>query len=256
MARFVRVQGENGPVYGRVEGEQIRLLSGDLLSGWNETDRCIPLEGTPLLAPCQPGKIMAVGFNYRDHAEEFHADLPTEPTVFLKAPTSLAAPGQPVRYPKVMTAQVDYEAELVIVIGRRARHVPREEALSHVFGYTVGNDVTARDLQSPTGQWSLCKSFDTFAPIGPWIETELNPAAGLEISSWVNGQEKQRSNTRNLIFDVPFLVSYLSQVMTLEPGDLIFTGTPSGVGPVQPGDVMEMRIAGIGSLINSVEREE
>ena len=213
------------------------------------------LEGLELLAPCRPTKLLAVGFNYRDHAEEFRHPIPEHPNIFLKPLSCLAGPGQGVLCPRELTGRVEYEAELVAVIGRRTRHVSREEAAGCILGYTVGNDVTARDLQSPAEQWSLCKGFDTFGPLGPWIDTEADPLAGLEISSFVNGQLRQRSNTRNLIFDPLFLVSYLSKAMTLEPGDVIFTGTPSGVGPVKPGDVMEMRIEGIGSLIHPVLAE-
>ena len=169
--------------------------------------------------------------------------------------SALAAPEQEVLFPKCMSHHVEYEAELVIVIGRKTRHVTPEQAVDCIFGYTIGNDVTARDLQDTTKQWSVCKGFDTFAPVGPWIETDIDPRAGLDISSWVNGQRRQHSNTSNLIFDAPYLVSWLSQAMTLEPGDIIFTGTPSGVGPVKPGDVMEMRIQGIGSLFNPVAAE-
>ena len=256
MARFIRYEGQDGrPAFGRVAGDMVQPLFGDLFGEWGEAGEPFPLSQARLLPPCQPTKMLAVGFNYRDHAEEFHMPIPELPNIFLKPLSCLAGPDQPVLCPKALTRQVEYEAELVVVIGRRARHVSRENALGYVLGYTIGNDVTARDIQEQDKQWALCKGFDTFGPIGPWIETELDPAAGLDISSWVNGQRRQHSNTRNLIFDVPFLVSYLSQAMTLEPGDVIFTGTPSGVGPVKPGDVMEMRIQGIGSLRSPVEAE-
>lgn len=252
MSRFVRFIGDTGPVYGRVEGELVHIISGTPFDEWAPTGESRPLEGLELLPPCRPSKMLAVGFNYRDHAEEFHHPIPTEPNIFLKPSSCLAAPGQAVICPRELTRQVEYEAELVVVIGRRARHVSVEEAAGYILGYTIGNDVTARDMQSPTGQWALCKGFDTFGPIGPWIETGVDPVAGLDIASYVNGERKQHSNTKNLIFDPRFLVSYLSKAMTLEPGDVIFTGTPSGVGPVKPGDVMEMRIEGIGSLVNPV----
>lgn len=255
MARYIRFLSETGPRYGRVEGDLVHVLDGDLFGQWAPAGEARPLEGLELLAPCVPGKMIAVGFNYRDHAEEFHTPLPERPNIFLKPVSCLAGPMEPVYYPRALTHQVEYEAELVVVLGRRARHVAPEEALDYVLGYTVGNDVTARDLQQPTNQWALCKGFDTFGVLGPWIETEADPKAGLAIESFVNGEPRQRSNTRHLIFDVPYLVSYLSQAMTLEPGDVIFTGTPSGVGPVRPGDVMEMRIEGIGSLLNPVEAE-
>lgn len=255
MARFIRFMDCRGPVYGRVEQELVHVISGTPFGEWAPTGDVRPLEAVELLSPCQPTKMLAVGFNYRDHAEEFNAPIPTEPNIFLKPVSCLAAPGQAVLCPRELTRQVEYEAELVAVVGRRARHISQEEAASYILGYTIGNDVTARDMQSPTGQWAVCKGFDTFGPIGPWIETGADPKAGLDIASFVNGVPRQRSNTKNLIFDPCFLVSYLSKIMTLEPGDVIFTGTPSGVGPVKPGDVMEMRIEGIGSLINPVAAE-
>lgn len=255
MARFIRFAGPRGPVYGMVEEETVHPLSGTPFGEHAPTGERVPLAGLELLPPCRPSKMLAVGFNYRDHAEEFRHPIPTEPNIFIKPSSCLAAPGQTVLCPKALTRQVEYEAELVVVIGRRARHVSREEASGYILGYTIGNDVTARDMQSPTDQWAVCKGFDTFGPLGPWIETGVDPMAGLDIASYVNGERKQHSNTRNLIFDSALLVSYLSKVMTLEPGDVIFTGTPSGVGPVKPGDVMEMRIEGIGSLINPVAAE-
>ena len=255
MARLIRFQHQARTLYGRLSGDTIHVLTGSLFDRREESGETLSLSDVHLLAPCQPTKVLCVGFNYRDHAEEFNTPLPERPNIFMKPLTTLTGPEAPVFFPKTMAKQVDYEAELVAVIGRRARHVRPEEALDHVLGYTIGNDVTARDMQDPTQQWTVCKGFDSFAPIGPWIETDIDPKAGLDISSWVNGQRRQHSNTKNLIFDVPFLVSWLSQAMTLEPGDIIFTGTPSGVGPVKPGDVMEMRIQGIGSLFNPVGSE-
>lgn len=255
MARYVRFAHDGRIKYGRLSGDTIYPLSGDLFESRDEDGSALPLSRVRLLAPCQPTKILCVGFNYRDHAEEFDLPVPDKPNIFMKPLSALAGPEQPVRFPRAMAHQVDYEAELVIVVGRRARHVSVEDAPDYILGYTVGNDVTARDLQDKTKQWTVCKGFDTFAPIGPWVETAVDPGAGLDISSWVNGQRRQHSNTKNLIFDAPYLVHYLSQVMTLEPGDVIFTGTPSGIGPVNPGDVMEMRIQGIGSLFNPVEAE-
>lgn len=257
MARFVRFRGRHAPIYGKMEDDTtVQIISGTPFGKWAPTGQRKSLSELELLAPCRPSKILAVGFNYRDHAEEFSRPIPTEPNIFIKPNSCLTDPGRAVLCPKALTRQVEYEAELVIVIGRRARHVSREMAASCILGYTIGNDVTARDLQSQTGQWSVCKGFDTFGPLGPWIDTDVDPMAGLDIASYVNGERKQHSNTKNLIFDPLFLVSYLSSVMTLEPEDVIFTGTPSGVGPVKPGDVMEMRIEGIGSLINPVEAEQ
>lgn len=255
MARYIRFRYEEQTLYGKLSGDTVHILNGDLFGTWEESGKTLPLSDVRLLAPCQPTKLICVGFNYRDHAEEFNTPLPEKPNIFMKPLSALTDPEAPVYFPKALAKQVDYEAELVAVIGRRTRHVSEEDALDYVLGYTIGNDVTARDMQDPTQQWTVCKGFDTFAPIGPWIETDIDPKAGLDISSWVNGQRRQHSNTKNLIFDVPYLVSWLSKAMTLEPGDVIFTGTPSGIGPVNPGDVMEMRIQGIGSLLNPVEAE-
>lgn len=256
MARFIRFQHKDRTLYGKLSGDTVHVLNGALFGTWSESGETLSLTDVRLLAPCTPSKVLCVGFNYRDHAEEFNTPIPELPNIFMKPVTSVTGPEAPVYFPKALAKQVDYEAELVAVIGRRARHVTPEEALNYVLGYTIGNDVTARDMQDPTKQWTVCKGFDTFAPIGPWIETDIDPKAGLDISSWVNGERRQHSNTKNLIFDVPYLVSWLSQAITLEPGDVIFTGTPSGIGPVNPGDVMEMRIQGIGSLLNPVNAEQ
>lgn len=253
MARYVRFSHNDAIQYGRLSGDTVYPLSGVLFDNPTENGTTLPLSEVKLLAPCQPTKILCVGFNYRDHAEEFGLPVPEKPNIFMKPLSALAGPEQPVLFPTSMSKQMDYEAEMVLVVGRRARHVALEDAADYIFGYTMGNDVTARDLQDKTKQWTVCKGFDTFAPIGPWIETSVDPKAGLDISCWVNGERRQHSNTNNLIFDAHFLIHYLSQVMTLEPGDIIFTGTPSGIGPVNPGDQMEIRIQGIGSLCNPVE---
>lgn len=187
--------------------------------------------------------------------QRFSKPIPTVPNIFMKPDTSLTAPDAPVILPPLYTRQVEHEAELVVVIGKKARFVPEEEALDYVLGYTCGNDVTARDMQSPTNQWSVCKGFDTFAPIGPWIETDLD-ASHLDIVMRVNGEIRQTTNTKELIFSVPYLISYLSGCMTLNPGDILFTGTTSGVSPVHDGDVMEVDIQSIGVLQNPVKRFE
>jgi 2-keto-4-pentenoate hydratase/2-oxohepta-3-ene-1,7-dioic acid hydratase in catechol pathway len=221
------------------------------------------LDKTQLAAPIQnPEKILCIGLNYRDHAIETKAPIPTEPVVFNKLPTTLLAPGAVVKLPKV-SDEVDFEAELVVVIGKGGRDIAEKDAMDYVFGYTCGNDVSARDWQKnkPAKQWLLGKSFDTFAPIGPMIVTkdEIADPGKLSISLKLNGETMQNSNTEQLIFSIPQLISYISQVATLKPGDLIFTGTPSGVGmartpPVwlKKGDVMEVEIGGIGLLRNSV----
>jgi len=206
----------------------------------------LPHADVSLLAPVVPTKIVCIGLNYRDHAEEFGMEIPEEPTIFLKAPSTVLEPGGTVIYPE-RSKQVDYEAELAVVIGRNASRVGEDEALEYVFGYTCGLDMTARDLQMSDGQWTRAKNFDTFCPLGPWVETELDPR-GLDLSLELNGELKQQSNTSKLIAGVPRLVSFISGIMTLCPGDVIMTGTPSGVGPVERGDEIEMSISGIGTL--------
>jgi 2-keto-4-pentenoate hydratase/2-oxohepta-3-ene-1,7-dioic acid hydratase in catechol pathway len=196
---------------------------------------------------------VALGLNYADHATECGLPLPEQPIVFLKPPTAVIGHLDQIIYP-AMSQQVDYEAELAVVIGRRAKSVPSHEARRYVLGYTCSNDVTARDLQQEDGQWTRSKSFDTFSPLGPWIVTDLNPSR-LAITCRVNGQVRQAGNTTDMVFNVWDLVSFISQVMTLEPGDVIMTGTPAGVGPISPGDVVEVEIEGIGTLKNEVISE-
>lgn len=203
------------------------------------------------VAPTVPTKVVAVGLNYHDHAEELGMPLPDEPLLFLKPVSSVVGPGEAIRLPPE-SSRVDYEAELAIVIGTRAYRVNLESARDHILGYTCLNDVTARDLQKKDGQWARAKGFDTFCPVGPVIETELD-TGDLVIECLVNGETKQRSTTANLIFGPEKLVSFVSQVMTLLPGDIIATGTPSGIGPLQAGDTVQVRIEGIGTLTNPVE---
>lgn len=217
----------------------------------------IPLAGLRLLAPCEPTKIVAVGRNYAAHAAEHGADVPQEPLIFLKPPSAVIGPGDTIRLP-VLSHQVEHEGELVVVIGKRARHLAREDALACVLGYTCGNDVTARDLQRRDGQWSRAKGFDTFCPLGPWIETELDPN-NCVITCLVNGAVRQRQSTAEMVFDVATLLQYVTAVMTLVPGDVIMTGTPSGVARLQDGDRIEVVIAAeapydrvIGPLANVV----
>jgi 2-keto-4-pentenoate hydratase/2-oxohepta-3-ene-1,7-dioic acid hydratase in catechol pathway len=206
-----------------------------------------------LLAPVMPTKIVAVGLNYRDHAKEFNLKIPEEPLLFLKPQTSVIGPNEDIVYPKGV-AQLDYEAELGIVISKKCRSVSPEKVSDYILGYTCFNDVTARDLQAKDGQWTRAKSFDTFAPIGPWIVTDIENPGSLKITSSLNGQIKQSSNTSNMIFDVFTIVSFVSQIMTLEAHDVIATGTPPGVGPMQPGDTITISIEKIGELTNKVVR--
>jgi len=204
----------------------------------------------PLSWPVVPKKIIGIGLNYRKHAEEFKMKIPEEPIIFLKPSTALIGPGEPIILPP-QSQRVDYEAELAIVISRRAKNLEAKSAKDYILGYTCFNDVTARDLQAKDGQWTRAKGFDSFAPVGPWIETELEPD-NLKIEARLNGKVVQSSNTSDLIFNCYELVSFISKVMTLEPGDIIATGTPSGVGQLKDGDEIVIEIQGIGELKNPV----
>lgn len=238
--------------YGSVDpgkGE-IRELAGSPFEGTHPTGVSRPLADIRLLAPAVPSKIVAIGLIYKDHAREMGTVVPEEPLIFLKAPSALNHPGGDVVYPRA-SRRVDHEAELAVVIGKKAKDVTEREARSVILGYTCLNDVTARDLQAKDVQYARAKGFDTFAPVGPWIETDLDPSA-LAIRCLVNGRVKQDSNTREMDKSVFALVEHISHVMTLYPGDIIATGTPPGVGPVQVGDVMTVEIEGIGFLTNRV----
>lgn len=206
-----------------------------------------------LPVPVRPSKILCIGRNYAEHAAELGHDLPAEPLVFLKPPSALVGSGEAIVLPTI-SDRVDFEGELAVVIGQRCRHVPEEEAMAVVGGYTLLNDVTARDLQKKDGQWARAKGFDTFAPCGPRLVTDFDPTDVL-LRTLVNGEVRQEGRTSQLIFGIPFLIAYLSRVMTLEAGDLISTGTPSGVGPLKPGDTVEVWVEGLGSLINPVVAE-
>jgi 2-keto-4-pentenoate hydratase/2-oxohepta-3-ene-1,7-dioic acid hydratase in catechol pathway len=233
---------------GRLEGDDIHLLDG------KSNQSKFPLEEVRLLPPCEPSKVVAIGLNYRDHAEELHMALPTEPLLFLKPSTAVLGPGDSIILPP-QSQWVDYEAELAVVIGKTARGVPVTKAADYILGYTCLNDVTARDLQAKDGQWTRAKGFDTFCPIGPWIETELDHK-DLKIELFLNGTLKQVSRTSNLVFNPFELVAFISNIMTLLPGDVIATGTPSGIGPMAAGDAVEVRIEGIGGLFNLVGKKE
>ena len=249
--KFVRFQHENRIAYGFVEGNRIRPIEGDPFSGYKPDGNDIPLSSARLLAPCRPSKIVAVGVNYLDHAAEFKKELPKEPLLFLKPSTAVLDPLEPIHLP-ARSRRVDYEAELAVVIKKRTARIQPEEAPGFILGYTCINDVTARDLQKEDGQWTRAKGFDTFAPLGPWIVSDLNPD-NLKIESYLNGERRQSASTAQLIFKVPMLVSFISQVMTLLPGDVIATGTPAGVGPMKSGDLIEIVIDGVGRLANPVK---
>jgi 2-keto-4-pentenoate hydratase/2-oxohepta-3-ene-1,7-dioic acid hydratase in catechol pathway len=227
-------------------GEIVR----EIRDGKEISDEEQKLSELKILPPCQPSKIVAVGLNYRDHAEEMKLPIPKEPILFIKPSTSIIAHGEDIIYPS-MSKRVDYEAELGVVIKKRARNITEGEAKDYILGYTCFNDVTARDLQKRDGQYTRSKGFDTFAPLGPCIETNVEPDR-LAVEAYLNGDRKQSGSTRDLIFSVFYLVSFISQVMTLLPGDVIATGTPSGVGPMNTDDLVEIRIEGIGHLRNRV----
>lgn len=220
---------------------------------WEErTGEAWPFQQVRLLPPCWPSKIVCVGRNYREHAKELGNEPPSEPLIFLKPPSALAAHRDLIRHPR-LSARVDYEGELGVVIGRRARHVSADEAAQYILGYTCVNDVTARDLQKKDGQWTRAKGFDTFCPVGPWIVPHAELAGReLRLRTWVNGEIKQEASTAEMIFSVGEILAYVTAVMTLEPGDLLATGTPAGVGPLAPGAVVRVEIQGVGMLENPV----
>ncbi len=243
-----------GEPFGRVEDETVHLFSAAPWLGGVPTGQVVPFDPTLLLAPVVPSKVVAIGRNYAAHAKELGHDVPSEPLLFLKAPSSIIGPGAAIRVPSV-SARVEHEAELALVIGKRCKRVAEEDALDYVFGWTVLDDVTARDLQKKDVQFTRAKSFDTFCPIGPWIETDLDPT-DVEVTARVDGVVRQRGWTRNMIFPVPMLISYVSCMMTLEPGDVITTGTPEGVGPLLPGNLLETEVAGIGVLRNPIVADD
>jgi len=252
VVRFT-LAGRTG--YGILKGERIHALWDTPFEGLIETGEVLSLAEATLLAPCEPTKIIALGLNYRDHAAEFGRQVPDEPLIFLKPSTSVIGPEADIVYPN-MSRRVDYEAELAVIIGKPARKVPEEQALDFVLGYTCFNDVTARDLQKKDGLFTRAKGFDTFAAMGPWIETEIDDPDNLTVEAYLNGERKQHSSTGNMVFGVRRLISFISRIMTLLPGDVIATGTPAGVGSMRPGDVVEVRVEGIGILSNRVVSEE
>ena len=248
--RLVRFRHDAGIRTGVLEADAIRVLSGTFFENPVPTGEEVGVSEVRLLAPVIPSKVVAVGRNYVAHAEELGNEVPEEPLIFLKPSTSVIGPGDPIPLPP-QSRRVDHEAELAVVIGRICRGVTEEDAPKFVLGYTCGNDVTARDLQERDDQWTRAKGFDGFCPLGPWVETELDPT-DLEVTCRVNGEVRQAGRTSAMAFLPAALVSYVSQVMTLLPGDIILTGTPSGIGPVSAGDRVEVEVEGIGVLANPV----
>jgi 2-keto-4-pentenoate hydratase/2-oxohepta-3-ene-1,7-dioic acid hydratase in catechol pathway len=249
--RIVRYQlGKEAPRYGWLLENQVGEIAGDIFGKYKRQEAKMPLADVKLLAPALPSKIICVGRNYVEHAKELGNEVPKIPLIFLKPPSAIIPPGGTILIPP-QSQQVEHEAELVVVIRKRGRNITAEEAKKYVLGYVVGNDVTARDLQRIDDQWTRAKGFDTFCPVGPWIDTEFDIADAV-ITCKVNGQPRQMASTRDMVFSVPTLIAYISSVMTLEPGDLIFTGTPSGVGPLKAGDEVVVEIEGLGVLRNPV----
>jgi 2-keto-4-pentenoate hydratase/2-oxohepta-3-ene-1,7-dioic acid hydratase in catechol pathway len=251
--RIIRFQkGTQKAQRGWVQGDMVGSVHGDIFSEYQRGEPTAPLDTIQLLAPLAPGKIICVGRNYAAHAQEHGAEIPEMPLLFLKPPSSVIGPEEYIELPPQST-RVEHEAELAVVIGRRGSWVTPEEAFDHILGYTIANDITARDLQRRDGQWTRAKGFDTFCPVGPWIETDFDPADAM-ITCHVNGELRQMASTRDMIFTIRQLIAFASSIMTLEPGDLFLTGTPAGVSPLDPGDILESKIDGIGTLRNPVIR--
>ena len=237
-------------MWGVLEGSHINVLRDSPYQKIQPTFKRILASNVKLLAPANPTKIILAGLNYKDHARELKMKIPSEPVIFLKPPTALIGHNDPIIYPKGVK-RLDYEAELAVVIKKRAKDIETKDAKKYILGYTCLNDITARDLQKKDGQWTRAKSFDTFCPIGPWVETEFSPEKAT-IKLYVNGKVKQDSSTSNFIFSVDYLVSFVSKVMTLLPGDVISSGTPPRVGPLKKKDTVEVEIEGIGRLKNKI----
>ncbi len=251
--KIVRFAVDSKVRYGILSGESIQAIEDKPFRYIKPIDHYYKLGKVKLLSPCTPSKIVALGLNYRSHAEEVKASVPNAPLIFLKPSTAVIGPEADIVYPS-SSARVDYEGELAVVIKKPVWRVAMEDCLDYVLGYCCLNDVTARDLQYQDRQWTRAKSFDTFAAVGPCIETELDPG-NVVLETYLNGELKQRGNTKELIFSVPELINFISHVMTLLPGDIIATGTPSGIGPMYPGDTVEIKIEPIGTLRNHVVKD-
>jgi len=253
--RIVRFQMPDSkkPKYGWLLDDKVGEISGNIFGRYQRKEALTPLSDVKLLAPSEPTKIVCVGRNYVEHAKELGNEVPKVPLIFLKPPSSIISNGETILLPP-QSAQVEHEAELVVVIGKRGRHVTAENAKKIILGYTIGNDVTARDLQKSDGQWTRAKGFDTFCPFGPWIDTEFDPSDAV-VTCRVNGQMRQMASTRDMVFNVGVLIAFITSIMTLEPGDLIFTGTPAGVGELKDGDEVSVEIEGLGIIKNKVKVE-
>ncbi len=250
--KIVRIDAEADDItYGTVEPDGIRLYHGSPFFHWERSETVLPITEVKLLSPVIPTKIIAVGRNYIDHATEMGSGVPDSPAIFLKPPTTVIGPMAPIRIPQGV-GEVHHEAELAIVMGKVTRNVKPEDVPGHILGYTAANDVTARALQRTDVQWTRAKGFDTFCPLGPAIDTEFDPGEPNSITCHVNGEKRQDGTISDVVFGVPEIVAFVSSVMTLLPSDVILTGTPGGVGPIEDGDRVEVEIEGIGVLMNPV----
>lgn len=251
--QLIRFQSDFGsPSYGWIFEDKVGLIEGSPYGEYRRMEAYLPVKSAKLFAPVVPSKVVCVGRNYADHIQELNSETPTAPLLFLKPPSAVIGSGEAIQLPAQST-RVEHEAELAVVIGRRARNLSAQDAEGAILGYTVANDVTARDLQMGDGQWTRSKGFDTFCPIGPWIETDLDPY-DLLITCKVNEETRQMASTREMLFKIPELVAYISTIMTLMPGDVILTGTPAGVGTLKDGDIVLISIEGIGELRNKVKK--
>ena len=252
--RIVRYHTKTeGPRFGWLYQEFVGAIDGDIFNQYRRQEATTPVNSIQLLAPILPSKIICVGRNYVEHAKEHQVEVPEYPLIFLKPPTSILGPGGTILLPP-QSKQVEHEGELAVVIGKRGRWLNTAEASNYILGYTIANDITARDLQRKDGQWTRGKGFDTFCPLGPWIDTEFNPADAM-ITCHVNSTLRQMASTRDMVFNINQLLVFASSFMTLEPGDIILTGTPAGVGPLTEGDRVDVSIDGLGTLSNSVRAE-
>lgn len=247
--RVVRLLHEGDCRYGLADDSTVTLISDEPFAAW-EPEGAVPLNGAHLLCPVTPTKVVCVGLNYKPHIAEMGHEFPVEPVIFIKPSTAVIGPGQPIPVPSEV-GRVDYEGELGVVIGRRTHRATPDEAAENILGFCCGNDVTARELQKRDGQWTRAKGFDGFCPLGPWVATDVDPL-DLSLETYVNGELKQQARTRDMLFDPFELVAFASGVMTLVPGDVVLTGTPGGIGPIVPGDEVEVRIEGVGGLVNPV----
>ncbi|MEW5914049.1 MAG: fumarylacetoacetate hydrolase family protein [Thermodesulfobacteriota bacterium] len=248
---IIRFSYEGKVHYGQLSGQRLRLYQGSPFAGGKPGQATAPLNKVRLLAPCRPSKVVAVGLNYKAHAQEVNKPLPLEPMLFMKPSTSVIGPGEAVVRPAI-SRRVDHESELAVVLGKKCRLVSPEQAADYILGYTCLNDVTARDLQAQDIQYTRAKGFDTFCPLGPAITKDIDPRQ-VRVRALVNEKVKQDTNTSDMIFDVYQLVSFVSQAMTLNPGDVIATGTPSGISPLAAGDTVTIEVEGIGRLENPVQ---